>query len=127
MANYYYITIESDKMTQDVANEILQTIAPKQMIRYFNFHEGYLSYNTRGLENITDILETYGFNDGEDKIEVKDEFDYAYDNMTTPEESTKGKIKDIVNEIEMLMTRGFKMSDEMIEIKNALSNIVEGN
>ena len=68
MANYYYIDIESEKMTQDVANEIFQTIVPKQKVRWFNFNEGHLNYNTRGLVEINEILNAYGFNDQEDKI-----------------------------------------------------------
>ena len=66
-------------MTQDVANEIFQTICPKNRIRYFKFIEGSLSYNTRGLTDITEILNAYGFDDEEDKIDVKDEFDYVYE------------------------------------------------
>lgn len=81
MANYYYVDIESEKMTQDVANEILQTIAPKQRIRCFNFSEGHLSYNTRGFINIGAILESHGFNLEEDKIDIKDEFAMVYENM----------------------------------------------
>lgn len=77
MANYYYIKIESDKMTQKVANEIFQVIATKNKVRSFNFNEGHLSYNTRGLTDISSILENNGFIDEE--IEVKDEFELAYE------------------------------------------------
>lgn len=82
MANYYYVTIKSDKMTQEVASKILQEMASKNKIRSFNFHEGYLTYNTRGLTDITTILNEAGFVDEE--IEVKDEFDLAYENSMTP-------------------------------------------
>ncbi len=81
MANYYYINIESDKMTQEVANEIFQTIVPKQRVRHFSFSEGNLNYNTRGLVDVTEILEAYGFNDEEDKIEIKDEFELVYESL----------------------------------------------
>ena len=81
MANYYYINIESEKMTQDVANEIFQTIAPKQRVRHFSFSEGHLNYNTRGLVDVTEVLEAYGFNDDEDKIEIKDEFELVYESL----------------------------------------------
>lgn len=80
MANYYYVTIKSDKITQNVANEILQTIAPKNRIRNFHFVEGELNYNTRGLTDITDILNAYGFIDEE--IEIKDEFDLVAEGNT---------------------------------------------
>ena len=79
MANYYYVKIKSDKMTQEVANEIFQIISEKNLIRFFNFDEGYLYYNSRGLTDITKILEKYGFCDEE--IEVKDEFALLYENM----------------------------------------------
>lgn len=81
MANYYYVKIESEKMTQDVANEIFQTIAPKQLVRSFHFCQGVLRYNTRGLEDISEILVAHGFNDEEDKIEIKDEFELVYDDI----------------------------------------------
>lgn len=94
MANYYYITIKSDKMTQEVANQIFQEMATKNKIRSFNFHEGYLTYNTRGLTDITNILESVGFTDEE--VEVKSEFDLAYEDL--PEE-TKQALNTIKNEI----------------------------
>lgn len=77
MANYYYVKIESDKMTQEVANEIFQVITTKNKVRSFNFNEGYLSYNTRGLTDIGSILENNGFIDEE--IEIKDEFELVYE------------------------------------------------
>jgi hypothetical protein len=48
------------------------------LVRHFSFHNGYLNYNTRGLVDITEILNAYGFNDKEDKIEIKNEFDLIY-------------------------------------------------
>ena len=85
MANYYYVTIKSDKMTQEVAAEILQEMATKNIIRAFTYHEGYLYYNTRSLTDISPILERAGFIDSE--IDVKDEFDLVYgDNFNTKDE-----------------------------------------
>lgn len=89
MANYYYVTIKSDKMTQNVANEILQTIAPKNRIRNFHFVEGELNYNTRGLTDITDVLNAYGFIDEE--IEIKDEFELVYESYTEEELQAMGQ------------------------------------
>ena len=83
MANYYYVTIKSDKMTQEVANQIFQEMATKNKIRSFNFNEGYLTYNTRGLTDITTILNEAGFVDEE--IEIKDEFDLVYESLTEEE------------------------------------------
>ncbi len=76
MANYYYITIESEKMTQNVASEILAELSSSNLIRTFRYNVGgYLHFNSRGVsEKIVKILEKYGFTDEE--VEVKDEFDY---------------------------------------------------
>ena len=81
MANYYYVTIKSDKMTQEVANKIFQRLSTLNLIRHFSFVEGHLTYNTRGLTDIVDILEEYGFTDKD--IEVKDEFELAYEQNDT--------------------------------------------
>ena len=89
MANYYYVTIKSDKMTQEVASKILQEMASKNKIRNFSFHEGYLTYNTRGLTDIATILKEAGFVDEE--IEVKDEFELAYENFTEEELRAMGE------------------------------------
>lgn len=84
MANKYYVKIDSPKMTQKVASEILQKIATKNLIYSFTYIEGgYLKYNTRGFPDIIDILEKNGFTDKE--IEVEDEFERFY-NSLTPEE-----------------------------------------
>lgn len=75
MANYYYTTIKSDKMTQNIAAEIFNTLVNKRRVRYFDYDENQLKYNTRGLIDITTILEKYGFTNEE--VEVKSEFDYV--------------------------------------------------
>ena len=77
MANYYYVTIKSEKMTQQVAAEIFNKFSGSCRIRSFDFYKGFLKYNTRGLIDITDILVKYGFTDEE--IEVKDEFELFYE------------------------------------------------
>ena len=69
MANYYYVTIKSDKMTQDIAAKIFDKAAKNHRIRYFDYDENHLKFNTRGLPDIGDILESYGFKDEE--VEVK--------------------------------------------------------
>lgn len=121
MANYYFVTIKSEKMTQEVANEIFQAIEPKHLIREFHFHEGYLYYNTRGLLNISDILNKYKFNDKVDKIEVKDEFDYV---EMTEVEAVKDKIEKVINYINTFENRGIKLSKETNDIKKILNDIM---
>jgi hypothetical protein len=83
MANYFYVTIKSEKMTQEVANKILQEMVNKNKIRNFVFHQGYLHYNTRGLTDIISILNEYEFTDEE--VEIKDEFDLVYECMDKPQ------------------------------------------
>ena len=75
MANYYWITIKSEKMTQEVAAEIFAELSKSNLIRIFDYSEGgYLHFNSRGVNTqIGKILEKYSFTDK--KIEVKDEFD----------------------------------------------------
>lgn len=85
MANYYYVTIESEKMNQDIANEILQEIVKSNYIRHFSFHDGYLHFNSRGLPDITELLACYDFNDEEDKIEIEDEFERFYNHLSDEE------------------------------------------
>lgn len=122
MANYYYVTIKGDKMTQEVASKILQEMASKNYIRNFSFHEGYLFYNTRGLTDITSILNEAGFVDEE--IEIKDEFDLAYENSMTPDESIMKDIEKIVKHIEHFKEH-IEISEEMKSIENILNNIVK--
>lgn len=83
MANYYYVTIKSDKMTQEVASKIFQKMATSNLIRHFDFTMGQLTYNTRGLTDIEDILKEYNFTDKD--IEIKDEFELVYEDITTKE------------------------------------------
>lgn len=83
MANYYYVTIKSDKMTQEVASKIFQKMATSNLIRHFEFTMGELIYNTRGLTDIEDILKEYNFTDQD--IEIKDEFELVYENLIVEE------------------------------------------
>lgn len=72
--NYYKTTIKSDKMNIDIAYEILTYIKDKYKIRYFDFSEsGILEYYTRGLPNISNILEKNNFQ--LEEIDIKNEFE----------------------------------------------------
>lgn len=75
MANYYWITVKSDKMTQDIASKIFAELSSSNLIRVFEYNEGgYLHFNSRGISvRIGKILEKYGFT--YEEVEVKDEFD----------------------------------------------------
>ena len=121
MANFYYVTIKSNKMTQGVANEILQTLVNKCLIRHFDFSEGYLAYNTRGLIDISDILNSYDFND--DEIEIKDEFDLVYENMMTPEEAVQKDLKQVIHRIDNTGKYN-PLSEELKNIRNIINNIL---
>ena len=122
MANYYYVTIKSDKMTQEVANQIFQEMATKNKIRSFNFSEGYLAYNSRGLTDISEILDKTGFTDEE--VEVKDEFTYAYENMMQPDEAVIKDIEKIIKDIERFKERT-NITDELKNIENILITLIE--
>lgn len=106
MANYYWIDIESKKMTQDVANEILQVIAPKQLIRHFEFTPGELHYNTRGFVEINEILNCYGF-DQEDSVSIKDEFELICDEepkvLTEEAQQALTQVKQEINKIKDML------------------------
>ena len=72
MANYYCITIQSEKCSQEMANEILQLVSMRNRIHDFVFYEGYIFYETRGIADISEILEKYNINENEITIEDKD-------------------------------------------------------
>ena len=65
MANYFYVKIDSEKITQNVACEIFNEMVNKNKIRHFDFVDGHISYNTRGLTDIQYILDTHGITDEE--------------------------------------------------------------
>ena len=122
MANYYYVTIKSDKMTQEIANEIFNAISEKNRVRSFDFIEaGVVRYNTRGLTDITEILNKYDFTDEE--IEVKDEFTYAYENMMTPDEAVVYDLKEVLKHIEHLKEHT-ELSEKIKNIETTLTDIV---
>ena len=84
MANYYYVKIESEKLTQRAVAEIFNYLTENCRVRWFDFSEGGLiKYNTRGLTDIGEILEKYEITDEE--VEVEDEFERFY-NTLPPEE-----------------------------------------
>ena len=124
MANYYYVKIESEKMTQEVASKIFQEMATKNKIRSFNFHEGYLAYNTRGLTDISEILHEAGLTDEE--VEIKDEFTYAYENMMSPDEAIIKDIGKIIKDIKRFKEHT-NITDELKNIENVLITLVEEN
>ena len=77
MGNYYSIRIESDKCSQEMAGEIFQKLMNKSRVRDFFFIETEcVSYNTKGLLDISDILEKYGISENE--ISIKDEGDLIH-------------------------------------------------
>ena len=84
MANYYYVEIKSEKLTQEIAVEIFKHIILHQRVRWFDFSEsGIIKYNSRGLEDISKVLEKYGIT--EEEVKVEDEFERFY-NSLSPEE-----------------------------------------
>ena len=80
MANYYYVKIKNENINQELAAKILAQFATSCRVRHFSFCEGCISYNTRGLIDISDILEEYGINEAE--IEIIDEFELVENGIT---------------------------------------------
>lgn len=83
MANYYAITIDSEKMKARVAAKLLERIGEHNLIRNFSFYNGHMFSYTRGCPDIADILTEYNFTNEEVKIE--DEFERFW-NSLPPEE-----------------------------------------
>ena len=84
MANYYYVEMKSKKIDSKAAVEIFNYIMHHRRIRWFDFSEGgIIKYNSRGLEDISEILEKYGIT--EEEVKVEDEFERFY-NSLSPEE-----------------------------------------
>ena len=109
-------------MTQEGASKILQEMATKNQIRSFNFNEGYLTYNTRGLTDISEILNEANLTDEE--VEIKDEFTYAYENMMSPDEAVIKDIEKIIKDIEHLK-KHTNITDELKNIENVLITLIE--
>lgn len=78
MANYHRITIESTKMTQNVASDIFQYLAQHNRITDFDFSEGFLTVWIRGYSKLGSLLTSQGF-DQNDCALVIDEFTLASD------------------------------------------------
>ena len=97
MANYYSTKIESNKCSQEMAGEIFQKLMNKSRVRDFSFIEtGCLSYNTRGLLDISDILERYGISENE--ISIKDEGDLTPSSLQELKKSYE-EIQDVCIEV----------------------------
>ena len=85
MANYYYVTIESENVNQELAAKLLARFATSCEVRHFSFCKGCINYNTRGFIDIRDIIEEYGI-DGKE-IDVVDEFELVEDGAVMPRRS----------------------------------------
>ena len=85
MANYYYVRIENENVNQELAAKILARFATSCEVKHFSFCEGCISYNTRDLIDIRDILEEYNID--EEEIDVIDEFELVEENVAMPRRS----------------------------------------
>lgn len=84
MANYYYVKINNEKLTQEAAAEIFDILSKNCYVRYFNYGDGgHISYNTRGLIDIRSVLEKYYVD--EEEMEIEDEFERFYASLTQEE------------------------------------------
>ena len=85
MANYYYVTIESENVNQELAAKILARFATSCEVRYFSFCKGCIDSNTRGLVDIRDIIKEYSIDEKE--IDVVDEFELIENGAVMPRRS----------------------------------------
>lgn len=85
MANYYYIDIESNNLTADVAAEILTYVGNHHTINNFQYcHGEYVNGKVggklymyiRGISDFSNILKKYNIQD--DEIKCEDEFERAW-------------------------------------------------
>lgn len=88
MANYYYVRIENENVNQELAAKILTRFATSCQVRHFSFCEGCISYNTRNLIDIRDIIEEYGID--EEEVDVIDEFELAEKGIVMPRRRALG-------------------------------------
>ena len=83
MANYYAITIDSEKMNAKVAAKLLERIGEHNLIQNFSFYDGHMFSYTRGCPDIADILTEENFT--KEEVKIEDEFERFWDNLP-PEE-----------------------------------------
>ena len=83
MANYFYTEIHSEKLTAAIAAEILAKIGAERSINNFTYYDGNLECYTRGLTNISDVLNSYGFTNEE--VKVEDEFEKFWNSLPKEE------------------------------------------
>ena len=76
MANYYAITIDSEKMKAKVAAKLLERIGEHNLIRNFTFYDGHMFSYTRGCPDIADILTEENFT--KEEVKIEDEFERAW-------------------------------------------------
>ena len=76
MADYYAITINSDKMTPKVAARLLERIGEHNLIQNFSFYDSYMFSYTRGCPDIADILTEENFT--KEEVKIEDEFERAW-------------------------------------------------
>lgn len=84
MANYYYVKIDNENLTQEVAAEIFTELSKYCLVSRFTYTEGgYISYIARGLIRLDHILEKYEID--EDEMEIEDEFERFYKSLSSEE------------------------------------------
>ena len=95
MANYYVITIDSEKLTHNAAADMLKYIGEHNFIRVFDyFHSrehkgGHLFIDTRGLPYIVDILKAHNIPEAD--VTIEDEFTRFWNNLSEEEKATYTK------------------------------------
>ena len=89
MANYYVITIDSEKLTYNAAADMLKYIGEHNFIRDFDYSHsrehkgGHLFIDTRGFPYIIDILKAYDIPEAD--VTIEDEFTRFWNSLSEEE------------------------------------------
>ena len=79
--NYYNTHIESENVTQELAAQIFNRLTAERKVRLFNYSgAGTISYNSRGMIDIDDLLAAANINQAE--VSVKSEFEQYEEEKT---------------------------------------------
>ena len=87
---YYKTMIKDEKITLDLALEMIKTVHEKAFIRDFSYVDGgFLSFYTRGMYGIKNLAKNYDFLN-HDNTQIIDEFDYHYQALEAGEKDRLG-------------------------------------
>ena len=125
MANYYYVRIENENVNQELAAKILSRFATSCKVRHFSFCEGCITYNTRSLIDIRDIIKEYGID--EEEVNVVDEFELVEEGVVMPRRSEQELIdyeKEAFDKVWLMRTHPCDIPDVEVRRQAAVERIL---